>query len=175
MLVLKVSGCLPPPPPPSWGGFDPSPHLLRICLTSPPATSIENEHVIARFRCWWALHLTMPPHHPPASKMSMSLLIFNAGGLHTSLPPHHHPPPPKMSTCVLVFNVGLLSTSLPPTTTTENKYTCAHFQWLSAILPPATIANKYPCTRFRWCSATYLTTTCSHHRKQALILIFQGV
>src|SRR6266545_260512 len=81
--------------------------------TSPP-TSIENEHVVACFQCWWAPHLTMPPHHPPALKMSMSLLIFDAGGLRTSLPPHHHPPPPKMSTCVLVFGVGLLSTSLPP-------------------------------------------------------------
>src|SRR6266545_6644746 len=54
------------------------------------------------------------PHYPPASKMSMSLLIFDAGGLCTSLPPHHHPPPLKMSMCVLVFSVGLLSTSLPP-------------------------------------------------------------
>src|SRR6266540_664372 len=82
-------------------------------------------------------HGSISPHHQPASKTSNYLLVFDAGGLCTSLPPHHHPPPPKMSTCVLVLGVGLLSTSLPPTTTTENKYTCARFQWLSAILPPA--------------------------------------
>src|SRR6266545_660474 len=106
MLVLKVSGCLPPPPPPSWGGFDPSPHLSQIHLTSPPATSIENEHVIARFRCWWAPHLTMPPHHQlPAPKTSMCVLIFSVGLLSTSLPPHYHPPPPlKTSTRVLGFS-----------------------------------------------------------------------
>ncbi len=116
----------------SWGGFDPSPHLSWICITSPPATSIENEQLRVHFWCWWAPHLIICQHrkraimhsfsilvgsafhHPPLLKMSNDLLIFNASGLHTSLPPHHHPPPPKMSTCVLVFGVGLLSTSLPP-------------------------------------------------------------
>ncbi len=80
-------------PPPSWGGFDPSPHLSRIRLTSPPATSIENEHVIACFQCWWAPHLTTPPHYSPPSKTSNDLLIFDAGGLCTSpchLTTHQH-------------------------------------------------------------------------------------
>ena len=113
---------------------------------------------------------TSPCHLPPASKMSTSLLVFDAGGLRTSLPPHHHPPPPKMSTCVLVFSVGLLSTSLPPHYHPPPPLkTSTHVLIFSGCLP------YYWCTCFQWCSATYITTTCSHHRKWVLVLIFEGV
>src|SRR6266545_3705243 len=109
--------------------------------TSPP-TSIENEHVVARFRCWWAPHLTMPPHHPPASKMSTSLLVFDAGGLRTSPPPHHHPPPLKMSMCVLVFSVGLPYYCLPPLQTNTRVFVFGGALLLTSPPPAPTIENE---------------------------------
>src|SRR6266542_4241643 len=124
------------------------------------------------------------PHHatspPTRSKMSMSLLVFDVGGLRTS-------PPTSIENEHVVAHFQCwwaphLTTTSPPPTTTENEYVCTRFRCWSAIyltttsLPPTTTtANEYPCTHFQWCSATYITTTCSHHRKRALVLIFEGV
>src|SRR6266508_1943007 len=83
---------------------------VGVLRTSPP-TSIENEHVVARFQCWWALHLTTTSPPPTTTKNEYVCTHFQCWSA-----------------------IYLTTTSLPPTTTTENKYTCTWFQWLSAIL-----------------------------------------
>src|SRR6266508_643068 len=82
------------------------------------------------------------PHHPPALKTSTSLLVFDAGGLCTSLPPHHHPSPPKMSTCVLVFGGCLLYYRLPPSQTNTRVLVFGGALLLTSPPPAPTIENE---------------------------------
>src|SRR6266545_1925354 len=78
----------------------------------------KNEQRCARFQCWWAQNLTMPPqHHPPSSKTCLFLVVVGSAP--------HHPTSSKTSISLLIFDGSGLRTSHPVHHLTTPAYACS--------------------------------------------------
>ena len=175
MLVLEVGGCLPAP----------------LCSTTilgrvwPLPTSFvdlshltTSQHWKRATTCLFLMLVGSAPHHPPALKMSMSLLVFDVGGLRTSpchLTIHQHQK--WAHHCSFLMLVGSAPHYHLTTTHHHRKWVCVYsFLVLVCYLPHyhLTTTHHHHWKQVHMCSFSVgvCHTTACHHCKQIPVYSF---